>query len=138
MGIVGSTIRRLSRCIRLALGFLTRVRDVGAKGCIEDDGGATVTVRIKNTGSLAGDEVPQVYLEAPASKPAGVQFAPKTLVAFDRVTLGVGEEREVTLHVSPRAFEYWSVKQNKWVRAVGPRTILVGSSSRELPLRADL
>jgi beta-glucosidase len=55
------------------------------------DGGVDVSVRVKNTGGLRGDEVTQVYLAAPATKPAGVQFAPKMLVAFDRVTLMNGE-----------------------------------------------
>ena len=54
--------------------------------------------------ALQVDEVPQVYLDAPEMKPQGVQFAPKTLVAFDRLTLQPGEEREVTLEVAPRAF----------------------------------
>jgi beta-glucosidase len=69
-------------------------------------------VKVKNTGAVAGDEVTQVYLEAPQTKPAGVQFAPKTPAAFDRVTLKPGEEREITLHVASRAFEYWSVATN--------------------------
>jgi beta-glucosidase len=102
------------------------------------DGGATVTVQVKNTGAVAGDEVAQVYLQAPATKPSGVQFAPKTLAAFDRVTLKPDEEREITLQVAPRAFEYWSVASNQWVKPAGARTILVGDSSRALPLRAEV
>jgi len=100
------------------------------------DGGTTVSVHVKNTGSVAGDEVPQVYLDAPESKPQGVQFAPKTLVAFDRVTLQPGEEREVTLEIAPRAFEYWSVDTKAWVKPAGSRTLHAGSSSLELPLTA--
>jgi beta-glucosidase len=102
------------------------------------DGGATLTLHVKNTGRLAGDEVAQVYLEAPLMKPAGVQFAPKTLAAFDRVTLKPDEEREITLQVAPRAFEYWSVATNQWVKPAGARTILVGDSARALPLRAEV
>jgi beta-glucosidase len=116
----------------------TKFEMSGLKVTPSEDGGATVTVRVKNTGSMAGDEVPQVYLEAPETKPTGVQFAPKILAAFDRITLRAGEEREVMLHLSPRAFEYWSVDANNWVRPAGSRTILVGSSSRELPLRATI
>lgn len=47
------------------------------------DGGFDVTFKVKNTGRSRGDEVPQVYLAAPASPPPGVQFAPKTLVGFE-------------------------------------------------------
>ena len=36
------------------------------------DGGVNVGFRVTNTGSVTGDEVPQVYLGAPASPPAGV------------------------------------------------------------------
>jgi beta-glucosidase len=100
------------------------------------DGGVRVSVHIKNTGGVAGDEVPQVYLDAPENKPQGAQFAPKTLAAFDRVTLQPGEERDVTLEILPRAFEYWSVDKKAWVRPAGGRTLRVGSSSRDLPLTA--
>lgn len=102
------------------------------------DGGAVVTVRIRNTGKVAGDEVPQVYLDAPADPPSGVQFAPRTLVAFDRVSLAPGESRTVKMDVLPRAFEYWSVAQNRWVKPAGGRALHVGGSSRDLRLAVDL
>ena len=110
----------------------------GLKAASTQEGGAIVSLRVKNTGGVAGDAVPEVYLQAPASKPEGVQFAPKTLAAFDRVTLKPGEERELTLHIAPRAFQYWSVKTNSWMKPAGPRTVLVGSSSRDLPLSAEV
>ena len=100
------------------------------------DGGASVSIHIRNTGTVAGDEVPQVYLDAPENKPKGVQFAPRTLAAFDRVTLRPGEEREVTMQVAPRAFEYWSVDAKEWVKPTGNRILRVGSSSSNLPLTA--
>jgi beta-glucosidase len=102
------------------------------------DGGARASLRVKNTGSVAGDAVPQVYLDAPETKPESVQFAPKTLAAFDRLTLQPGEEREVTFEIAPRAFQYWSVSQKAWVRATGSRTIRAGQSSQELPLTATM
>ncbi len=110
----------------------------GLKAASTQEGGAIVSVRVKNTGDVAGDAVPEVYLEAPASKPDGAQFAPKTLAAFDRVALKPGEERELTLHIAPRAFQYWSTKTNSWVKPAGSRTVLVGSSSRDLPLSAEV
>ena len=110
----------------------------GLKVKAKADGGATVMVHVKNTGSVSGDVVPQAYLEAPANKPDGVQFAPKTLAAFDRVSLKAGEEREVTLEIAPRAFEYWSVAEKKWMKPAGERTVMVGNSSRELPLSAPV
>ncbi|RXH54505.1 beta-glucosidase family protein [Granulicella sibirica] len=98
------------------------------------DGGFDVTFKVKNTGAMRGDEVPQVYLAAPASRPQGVQFAPKTLVAFERVSLRAGEEKTVSLHVPLRAMQYWSESKKQWVKADGPRELFVGDSSRALPL----
>jgi beta-glucosidase len=99
------------------------------------DGGLDVSVRIKNTGALSGDEVPQVYLDAPLQRPEGGQFAPKTLAAFERVKLGVGESKQVRMHVPPRSLEYWSVAENRWVRS-SDRRLRVGSSSRDLKLES--
>ena len=100
------------------------------------DGGLDVAVSIHNTSPLAGDEVPQVYLDAPIQQPQGVQFAPRTLAAFDRVTLAPNATRQVSLHVSPRSLEYWSTADNRWVRSPD-RKVSVGSSSRDLKLSAD-
>ena len=104
------------------------------------DGGAMATVKVRNTGRMAGDAVPELYLDAPASKPAGAQFAPKTLVAFDRVALAAGETKTVMLPIAPRAFEYWAVTgdSGKWATPNGARTLHLGASSRDLPLTATL
>jgi beta-glucosidase len=110
------------------------------KAVADADGGTTVTVKVKNVGMVAGDEVPQLYLEAPAtaSMIGGAQFAPRTLAAFDRVTLAAGEEKTVTLKVAARAFQYWSTGAEKWVRPAGARTLHVGASSRDLRLSTDV
>jgi len=52
------------------------------------------------------------------------------------VTLAPGESKDVTMHVAPRALEYWSVAEKKWVRSDG-RRVRVGSSSRDLKLTAE-
>jgi beta-glucosidase len=101
------------------------------------DHGFDISVRIENTGTALGDEVPQVYLDAPDQRPEGVQFAVRTLAAFDRVTLRPGESKEVALHVPPRSLEYWSIAENRWIRAAA-RRVSVGSSSRDLKLSANI
>ena len=99
------------------------------------DHGLDVFLRVKNTGKVSGDEVPQVYIDAPEQRPEGVQFAVRTLAAFERITLHSGEMKRVSLHVAPRSLEYWSVAENRWVWA-GSRLIRVGPSSRDLKLHA--
>lgn len=100
------------------------------------DGGLAVTFEVRNTGDVAGDEVPQVYVGAPAAPPQGVQFAVRALAAFDRIALRPNQVETVTLHVPLRSFQYWSVSAKHWITAPGARTIYVGGSSRDLPLKA--
>ena len=100
------------------------------------DGGLDVAFTLKNTGSVRGDEVPQVYLSAPDPAPPGAQFAQRSLVAFDRVSLGAGQSRRVVLHVALRRLQYWSEADHRWQRAAGARSIQVGGSSRDIRLTA--
>jgi beta-glucosidase len=102
------------------------------------DGGLDVKVGIKNSGSVASDEVPQVYLGAPSDIPEGVQFPVRALVAFDRIHLAPGESKSITLHVAPRQLQYWSTKDQKWQTATGKRSLSVGASSRDLRLHQDI
>jgi beta-glucosidase len=104
------------------------------------NGGVRVTVQIKNIGKVAGEEVPQVYLDAPltASGIPGAQFAPRTLAAFDRITLAAGEEKTVTMKVAQRAFQYWATEQGQWGNPAGSRKLWVGGSSRDLRLSAEV
>ncbi|HWG22429.1 MAG TPA: glycoside hydrolase family 3 C-terminal domain-containing protein [Terracidiphilus sp.] len=102
------------------------------------DRGLDVSVKIKNTGSMASDEVPQVYLGAPGEIPEGVQFPVRALAAFDRIHLAPGESRTVTLHVPERQLQYWSTKDGKWVTVTSKRTVSAGGSSRNLPVHREI
>ena len=93
---------------------------------------------IKNTGAMASDEVPQVYLGAPSDIPEGVQFPVRALAGFDRVHLAAGEGKPVILHVEPRQLQYWSTKEGKWVTATGKRTVSVGASSHDLRVEQSI
>jgi beta-glucosidase len=102
------------------------------------DGGLNVSLTIKNTGTVASDEVPQVYLGAPSEIPEGVKFPVRALVAFDRIQLAAGESRNLVIHVAPRQLQYWSTKDGKWVAATGKRTLSVGASSRDLRVEQSI
>lgn len=102
------------------------------------DGGFDVHFTIRNLGSLPGDEVPQVYQGAPDPKPDGVQFAVRSLVAFDRFSIAPGASRDVSLHVPLRRLQYWSAAESRWITAAGPRALYVAASSRDLRLQDTL
>jgi beta-glucosidase len=102
------------------------------------DGGADVSLSIKNTGQVDGDEVPQVYLGSPIEVPDGASFPKRSLVAFERVHLPAGKSKRVTLHVAPRQLQYWSPVKQSWVTMCGRRTVSVGASSRDLRLEQSI
>ncbi len=101
------------------------------------DGGADVSVKVKNTGQVAGADAVQVYVGPPSRRPVGVQFAVRSLAQFDRVDLDSGESQKVTLHVPARGLSYWSEKDQKWVLDSGGRLFSVGDADQEarLPVR---
>lgn len=98
------------------------------------DGGLDVSFQLKNNGGLAGDEVPQVYLGAPEQRPEGADFPVHALAAFDRIHLDAGQSQAVSMHVPLRQLECWSSTENKWIKPTGARAVMVGGSSRDLPL----
>ena len=60
----------------------------------------TVSVRVKNTGECAGDEVVQLYLDS-----AGLDNQPMLrLVRFKRISLAAGEEQTVVFDMDDRCF----------------------------------
>ena len=100
------------------------------------DGGLDVSFTLRNLGVVPSDEVPQIYLTAPDRPPHNAQFAPRSLVAFDRVALAARQSKRVVLHIPPRRLEYWSEADHRWQRATDSRSILVGGSSRDIRLTA--
>jgi len=61
----------------------------------------SLSLNVKNSGTMAGDEVIQVYL---TSLDVKVPVPLRSLVAFKRINLIPGEEKMVTLRISPEAF----------------------------------
>ena len=95
---------------------------------------ATVTATVTNTGTRAGTEVPQLYVGDPAS--AGEP--PHQLKGFNRVTLDPGASATVTFTVTAHDLASFDTGSNTWVAGAGNYQILVGDSSRNLPLSGTL
>jgi beta-glucosidase len=97
----------------------------------------TVTVRfkIKNTGSLQGKEVIQLYVKDSDCK---VLRPDKELKAFAKIHLKPGEEKQVRFELAKDAFSYFNTSLNAWHIESGRFEILVGSSSRDIRLKGNL
>jgi beta-glucosidase len=101
------------------------------------DGGLDVHLTLKNSGAMAGDEVPQVYLGRPENLPAGVQSSVWTLAGFEHVQLDSGATKDVAIHVPLRRLQYWSADKGEWATPQGSRKLAVGASSRDLRLEGN-
>ncbi len=95
---------------------------------------ATVECAVTNTGPRAGAEVVQVYVEPVA--PA-VARPVRELKGFAKIAVPPGETRTVRIPLGPRAFSYYSPERRAWIAGAGEYRIVVGRSSRDLPLRAS-
>ena len=85
-----------------------------------------VTVDLKNTGQVLGDEVVQLYIH----QKAGSDSRPmRELKGFERVTLKPGETKTVTFNLGPAELGYWSTNAGKWIQEVAAFDIWVGADS---------
>lgn len=93
------------------------------------DGEITVSVDVRNTGDVAGDEVVQLYVRD--VQPAVIRPR-KQLRGFERISLNPGETRTVTLSLSAEDLAYYDVDQGAFVVQPGPFEVMAGSSSENV------
>ena len=98
---------------------------------IKDTDTLEVSFKIKNTGSVDGAEIAEIYV---ADKESTIFRPKKELRAFTKVFLKAGEEKEVTVELGKRAFAYYNVNIGDWHVETGAFEILVGASSRDIRL----
>ncbi|WP_146779257.1 fibronectin type III-like domain-contianing protein [Flavobacterium psychrolimnae] len=84
---------------------------------------------------LFSQEVVQLYVHEQESEVARPE---NELKHFEKVTLLAGEEKTVTFQLTARDFAYFNSKSNDWAIKSGNFDILIGSSSRDLPLKQTI
>jgi beta-glucosidase len=95
----------------------------------------TATLEVRNTGTRAGSTVVQLYVHDDHStldRPA------QELKGFSKVALQAGEQRSVSITLTPRAFAAFDEARSAWVAQAGSFELRVGTSSADLPLQARL
>ena len=112
------------------------------KGPIQEGGAVdlwdnlvTVKATVHNTGSTDGAEVAQLYLKVPGAGKNGNPV--KTLRGFDKLHIKAGEKATFTFTLTRRDLSVWDVSHQQWKLQKGKYVVLVGSSSRKLPLEAS-
>ncbi|KAL8696708.1 MAG: hypothetical protein Q9201_007525 [Fulgogasparrea decipioides] len=92
-----------------------------------------VRATITNTGSVPGDEVVQLYISL------GGPYDPKIVLRnFQRLAIQPSSSATFTADITRRDISNWDTNAQNWAVSSSPKTVYVGSSSRNLPLSATL
>lgn len=102
-----------------------------------DGKNVTVTLKVKNNGSVAGKEIVEVYASAPDAKTANKPE--QELRAFAKTaTLEPGAEATVTMTFPVANLASYSEENCAWVTTEGEYSIKVGASSRDIRLNGSV
>src|SRR5258706_3155749 len=92
-----------------------------------------ISVTVQNTGSMAGEEVVQLYVQDEyASMPRPV----KELKGYARVSLQPGEARTLTFHLPVDQLAFYDIDLNL-VLEPGKILVMIGSSSEDIRLNSE-
>ena len=99
------------------------------------DGSVQVTVKVRNSGHVASDEVVQLYVQHLGSAVTRPQLE---LKGFRRVHIEAGSSRDVTMEIKPRDLAYWDASAHVWRVEIEKVRLLAGGSSDNLPVQTTL
>ena len=88
-----------------------------------------VSVNIKNTGEMDGEEVAQLYVSFPQSK---VVRPIKQLKDFKRAMIKKGESKVFEFTLNADELAYWNNEKDAYVIEPGTVNIMIGSSSEDI------
>ena len=94
-----------------------------------------VTLEVKNTGNVDGEEIVQIYV-SPTEKT--IFRSDIELKGFAKVALKAGESKLVTVHLDKRAFAYYNIDEKDFVCDDGKYIIKAAASVADIRLEADV
>lgn len=94
-----------------------------------------ISLKVKNTGTVDGSEIVQMYVALPESK---VSRPEKELKGFVKLHLKAGEEKEVRIPFDDKTFRFFSKRSGSWEQEEGTYQILAGSSSQDIRLTGEI
>lgn len=102
-----------------------------SRGQLSDRDTLTVSLKVKNTGTVAGKEIVQLYV---ADRTGAANRPVKELKNFTKVFLEPGQEKTVEMTLDKRSFAWYNTRIHDWYAATGDYEILAGASSRDIRL----
>jgi beta-glucosidase len=103
--------------------------DVQVPDVVKAGAPVRVAVTVTNTGTVAGQEVVQLYVGDPVSS---LVRPPKELKGFKKVNLEPGASAVVEFTLDERALSFYDPYRSQWVAEPGAFEVLFGSSSRDI------
>ena len=95
-----------------------------------------VSITVKNTGSVAGKEVAQVYVTAPKGR---LEKPAQELKAFAKThELQPGESQTLTMTIPVRDLASFDEANSQWLTEAGTYMFRIGTSSRDIKATAQL
>ena len=94
----------------------------------------TVTADITNSGTRAGDEVAQLYINTPSTLVRPI----KQLKGFSRISLQPGETKTVSFKLKYEDLQYYDVVSRSFKVEAGTVNLSVGSSSQDIRLNTTI
>ncbi len=104
-------------------------------GSVQSNGQVTVSVDVRNSGSVAGDEVVQIYAH---DQQSSIKKPIRQLVGFSRVSIAAGSTATVSVQVQASELGHWDASRNALYVEPGTFDIMAGSSSADIRLTTAL
>lgn len=89
----------------------------------------SLSVKVKNTGTLAGKETVQLYIE---DEKCYLLRPKKELKGFKKVELQPGEEKEIVFTIQPQHLQFFDDKKHQWIAEPGKFKAYISSSSADI------
>ncbi len=102
-----------------------------SKNSITPNDKVTVSVDVKNTGEVDGDEVVQIYVRTPDS-PKSLQRPIKRLKGFKRVSIPKGQIKTVSIDIDCEDLWFWDAEKGKTTYDQGRYVFEIGASSKDI------
>ena len=98
-------------------------------------GTLTVTVDVKNSGTVAGKEVAELYLTAPAAK---LDKPSLELKGFAKTKLlQPGESQTLSFQIDSHKLASFDPAKSSWIAEAGKYDVKIGASSSDIKLNAS-
>ncbi len=105
------------------------------KSRLASNGQVIVSLDVTNTGTIAGDAVPQLYVRHLGSK---VERPSLKLAGFSRIRVEPGQTKTVQIPVKASQLAYWDTGRKEFVVERESIQLIVGASSADIVLRKDV